>query len=301
MLRRVSTLVFCLVVASGCANHVRYADEMREREFRDVLSAVTRVEPREPVISQPFAELGVHVEQTVQIRRRETVVRLDEETPWRGQDELWEVPSGLVAVPFFIGVRASDKLFLGLIPDKWIESGMDWSFAALNPALNLESDARLEGREISRKSHDLEKELLHETVPLAGKTVLLSLEQGPAQRVTLDSAGHARVELLELVPGVPNTTPRVLHVEVPGEGVRATESLELPLARTTSARLVRAARAREAALLPGATPDSAAQALARLDSLGFPESALLVEHQLRDRQHANSSWLSRLDLALQDD
>jgi hypothetical protein len=45
--------------------------------------------------------------------------------------------------------------------------------------------------------------------------------------------------------------------------------------------------------------EAAARGLVALDALGFPESALALEHELRDRQQRNASWLSRLDLALQ--
>lgn len=300
MLRRVLTLGFCLLAAAGCANHVRYEDEMREHETRDVTRAVTRIEPREGVVAQPLAEFTLSVDETVRVRRRETIVHLDEETPWRAENELLEVPEGLVAVPFFIGVRASNKMLLGLIPDDWIDSGMDFGFAALNPALNVEAPDRVVGREIGRKSRELEGGLEEQSRPLAGVPVVLTLAAGPSQALTCDADGRVRVDLLGLVRGVPEPPPRVLRVAVAGEGLRAPASVELPLSRSLRSRLVQAARAREAALAPGVSPDSAAQALATLDGLGFREGATELEHELRDRQHANAAWLSRLDLALED-
>jgi hypothetical protein len=76
--------------------------------------------------------------------------------------------------------------------------------------------------------------------------------------------------------------------------------VELPLSRSLRSRLVRAARAREAALAPGVSADTAAQALDAIEALGFRDSAVQIERELRDRQHGNAAWLSRLDLALEE-
>jgi hypothetical protein len=300
MLRRTCTLVLCLSAAVGCANHVRYADEMREHESRVVTDSVTRIESREPVIAEPSAALTVTADETVRLRRRETVVHLDEETPWRAQNELWEVPTGLVTVPFFVGVRASNKFFfLGMVPETWIGAGIDYSFAALNPALNVENEDRVVGREVSRKSRDIDEAESRAVRPLAGTPVVLSLAEGPSQTLTCDASGRVKIELLELLRGTPQQPPTVLHVEVQGDGLRPAATLELPLARGLRTRLVKAAHARDAALAPGVSPDAAARSLALIDNLGFRESASLAEQELRDRQHGNASWLSKLDLALE--
>jgi len=177
---------------------------------------------------------------------------------------------------------------------------MDFGFAALNPALNVEAPDRVVGREVGRRSRDVDGGEERASRPLSGVPVVVTLAAGPSQALTCDADGRVRVELLELVRGVPEPAPAVLHVEVAGDGVRAPASIELPLSRALRARLVRAARARVAALAPEVSPDGAARALALLDGLGFRDSALRVEQELRDRQHANAAWLSRLDLALED-
>jgi len=297
---RVTALAISLLALAGCANHVRFSDEVRQRETRVVTHAATRIEMREAVIAQPFAELALSADEVLQVRSRETLVHLDEETPWRPLNELWEVPTGLVTAPFFVALRASDKLFLGLIPDAFIEDGTDYGFAALNPALNVESDARVRGREISRRSRELERDEERKSRTLGGTELSLSLGQGRSERVLTDAQGRARVELLALVDGAPKSSPRVLRIEVPGDGVRAPAVLERPLARQMSARLLRGAQVRAALRKAGASPDAVAQALLQLDALGFSESALALEHELRARQGANAAWLARLDLALDD-
>src|SRR5258706_332416 len=297
---RVTALAISLLALAGCANHVRFSDEVRQRETRVVTRAVTRIEMRESVIAQPFAELALSADEVVQTRSRETLVHLDEETPWRPLNELWEVPTGLVTVPFFLALRASDKLLLGLIPDAFIDDGTDYGFAALNPALNVESDARVRGREISRRSRELERHEERKSRALDATELLLSIGQGPSERVVTDAKGRARVERLALLGSVPKTSPRALRIEVPGDRVRTTAVLELPLPRQVSARLLRGAQVRAALRKAGASPDAVAQALVELDALGFSESALALEHELRARQQANAAWLARLDLALDD-
>ncbi|HXX47915.1 MAG TPA: hypothetical protein VEN47_06790, partial [Myxococcota bacterium] len=230
--------------------------------------------------------------------RRETVVRLDEETPWRLQNELWEVPTGLVAVPFFVAVRASNKMCLGLIPQDFIDGGLDFAFAALNPLLNVESETRLEGREISRQSRDLRSDEERSTRPLAGVPVRVALARQPGVELASDATGRVRVDLLALFEGAPGAAPRSLRVEVAGDGLRSPAALELPLSGRIRARLLEGAHERAAARAPEASAETAARALVALDALGFRDSAQTLERELREREQANTAWLARLDLAL---
>jgi len=202
MLRRWAALGLCAAAALGCANHVRFDEEVREHESRDVTRAATRIDAPAPVVASPALELVVSVDETVLVRRRETLVRLDEETPWRLENELWEVPTGLVAVPFFVGVRASNKLCLGLIPQDFIDGGTDFAFAALNPALNVESETRVEGREVSRSTRELKPDEERSTRPLAGAAVTVALGHAPAVALSTDATGRLHVDLLALVDGV---------------------------------------------------------------------------------------------------
>ena len=298
MLRRVVTLALCAAAALACANHVRFDDELREHESRDVTRAVTRIETPSPVVASPSVDLAVAVDETVLVRRRETIVHLDEETPWRVQNELWEVPTGVVAVPFFVGVRASNKLCLGLIPQDFIDNGLDFAFAALNPALNVESPDRVRGREVARKTHELESQVATNTRPLAGVSVLVSLLPNARAGLVTDAAGRVHIDLLALLDGAPDVAPRSLRVEVAGAATRGGAALELPLAGLIRARLVEGAHARAAALAPKASAESAARALVALGALGFRDSALALERELRERQQSDTAWLSRLDLAL---
>src|SRR5262245_4036819 len=112
MLRRMAAGLLLAFAAAGCANHVRFTDEVRTGEKREVRRAATRIETPASV-AHPYLELALSSEETLSVRRRETLVKLDESTPWSPVEELWEMPAGVVAIPFFAALRASDKLCLG--------------------------------------------------------------------------------------------------------------------------------------------------------------------------------------------
>ena len=298
MLHRVCAGLLLAFAAVGCANHVRFADEVREHESREVASAATRI-AAPAALAQPYLELALTSEETLSVRRRETLVKLDEETPWRLRDELWEVPAGLVAIPFFTAMRAADKLCLGLIPDDTYNDGLDWGFAALNPAMNVESETRLEGREVARKTRELGHFEEHDSRPLAGVPIAVTLPGHPKVTTASDAGGQVRLELLQLVPDALRSAPRRIRVEVAGEGVRSGASVEVPISRPIAERLTAAVHERQRLRSSSISAEAAARGLVALDALGFPESALALEHELRDRQQRNAGWLSRLDLALQ--
>ena len=299
MPRGVCAALLLAFAAVGCANHVRFSHEVRAYESREVASAATRIDAPH-ALALPYLELALTSEETLSVRRRETLVKLDEETPWRAQDELWEVPTGLVAIPFFTAMRASDKLLLGLIPDDTFNDGLSFGFAALNPGLNVESDARLRGREVARKTRELGRFEEHETRPLAATPLMVAIPGHPRVSFASDAAGRVRIELLRLLPDGLRAAPRRVRIEVAGEGVRKGAAVDVPLARPVADRLSAAVRERQRLRASGISAEAAARGLLALDALGFPESALALEHELRERQQRNASWLSRLDLALTD-
>ena len=298
MLHRACAGLLLAFAAAGCANHVRFADEVREHESREVARAETRI-AAPASLALPYVELALTSEETLSVRRRETLVKLDEETPWRARDELWEVPSGLVAIPFFTAMRASDKLCLGLIPDDTFNNGLEWGFAALNPALNVESETRLEGREVARRTRELGRFEEHQSRPLGGAPIAVTIPGHPVATFASDAGGRVRIELLRLIPDGLREAPRRIRVEVAGDGIRRGATLEVPISRPIGERLALGVRERQRLRSSSISAEAAARGLVALDALGFPESALALEHELRDRQQRNASWLSRLDLALQ--
>jgi len=136
-------------------------------------------------------------------------------------------------------------------------------------------------------------------VPLANATVAAEIPGHPKVFFAADAGGQARIELLRLVPDRLRAAPRRVRIEVAGDGVRRGAVLEVPISAKIAESLAEAVRERQRLRSAGISAESAAHGLVALDTLGFPESALALERELRERQQRNSAWLSRLDLALQ--
>jgi hypothetical protein len=195
-------------------------------------------------------------------------------------------------------MNGASALDLRFAPDKRTAEFTAWSVTALNPLMNLPSHARLRREEVSRESEELDRDVRRERRPLAGVRLALALDPRSPKRLRADEHGRVSTDLLALLPPELEAGPRVLRVSVDGEETREPYVVELPLARELSARLVRAARLRAAARAPGAPPEAVGRSLAALSALGFPESAVGLEVELRAGAARDRAWLARLDDAL---
>jgi hypothetical protein len=298
MLRRLLALAASAALLPACANHVRYSKDSFETSAREVVHAETVVEPNAPVLTAPELELELLADETAVVRKLRTRVRIDEHTPYNSGYELWEVPVGIVGLPVLLLARAVDLVGFGFVPDASLDEFAGWTFAALNPLLNVESESRLRRSEVSRETEELDREVRRELRPLAGAKVLLALDAGAPQAVTSDALGRVHVELLALAPARLPGRPRGLRVSVEAEDKRERLVVEIPLSHAFTARLAQALNARRLARAPGASPEAIGRSLVELDALGFFAGALALEAELRAREGANPAWLARLDSAL---
>lgn len=298
MLRRWLAIVAGAALLPACANHVRYSSDAFESKAREVVHTSTVVEPAGPVLTSSAVDLEVLADETAVVRKLRTRVRFDEYTPYKSGYELWEVPVGTVCLPILLVARVVDLVGFGVVPDKSLDAFAGWTFSAMNPLLNTESDSRLRRNEISRETEELESHVRRELKPLAGAEVVLALDARTSKTFQSDARGRVRVELLALAPDSLPGHPRTLRVAVAGEGKREREVFELPISRTLATQLVQAMASRRRAASPSATPEVIGRSLAELDGLGFPASALALENELRARAGANRAWIARLDAAL---
>jgi hypothetical protein len=227
-----------------------------------------------------------------------TRVRSEEYTPYRSGPETWEIPAGLLCLPAVAVVNGADAVGLPFVTERNREEFTHWSLVALNPLMNLESRSRVFRNEVSRESEELDRDVRRELRPLAGVRLALALDPRAPRRFTSDARGRVSVDLLALAPADLAGGPRMLRVSVDGEETREPHVVELPIARALSARIVRGARLRSAARARGASPETVGRALAALSELGFAESAVGLETELRARAAEDRAWLARLDDAL---
>ncbi|MBM4335586.1 MAG: hypothetical protein FJ108_06690 [Deltaproteobacteria bacterium] len=298
MPRRLLAVLASTVLLPACANHVRYTGDAYRTSERDVVHAETVVEPQSVPLATPEVELALLADETAVVRKLRTRIRIEESTPYKSGYELWEVPLGTVCVPVLLVLRVVDLVGFGILPDASLDAFAGFTFSAMNPLLNVESESRVRRKEVSRETEELDREVRRELRPLAGAKLVLTLDATAPQTRTSDARGRVRVGLLELVPDRLPGRPRLLRLSIEGEGERERQTLELPISHSLASRLVRALELRSQLRAPGATPEAIGRTLLELDGLGFSAAALSLETELRARESANPVWLARLDSTL---
>lgn len=298
MFRRALALGSAAALLSGCVNHVRYSSDAFEHSVRDVVNSETVVDAHAPVLVAPRLDLELAADETAIVRRMRTVVRNDEYTPYRSGPETWEVPVGLLCLPAMLFANAGHAVGLDLAQPRSLGRFTSWTLVAVNPLMNLGAEGRMRREEVSRESEELDHEVRRELRPLAGVRLALALDPRAPRRFVADARGRVSVELLALAPPELSGGPRVLRVSVDGEETREPHVVELPISRALAGRIERGARLRAAARAPGASPEAVGRALATLATLGFSDSAVALETELRTRAADDRGWLARLDSAL---
>lgn len=298
MLRRWLAIAASPLLFAACTNHVRYTSDSFERSKREVVYAEALVEPQKQILKSPDVEILLEADETVVVRKLRSHVRFDEYTPYRSGYEVWEVPVGAVCLPVLVVLRVADTVGLGMVPDQKLDDFAGFTFSAMNPLLNLESETRVRRNEVSRETEELDRDVQRGLRPLAGAKLELALDARTPKKFKTDARGRVQVELLSLAPDSLPGRPRALRVSVEGEGKREARVFELPLSQTLASQLTHAVEIRRRARAPGTSPEAIGRSLTELDALGFSTSALALEHELRIREDANLAWLARLDAAL---
>jgi hypothetical protein len=298
MLRRWLALAASAALLPACANHVRYASDTFEREKRKVVYSDAVVERQTSILKTPDVELALAIDETVIVRKMRSNVRFDVYTPYRSGYEIWEVPVGLVCLPVLLVGRVGDVVGLGVVSDEKLDDFSDFTWSAMNPLLNVESESRVRRNEISRQSEELDRDVVRDLRPLSRAKLALALDARKPKTLTTDAHGRVQVDLLALAPDSLPGRPRVLRVAVDGEGKRAARVFDLALSQPLANSLVRAVDLRRRARAPGASPEAIGRSITELDALGFSAASLALEQELRTREYANLAWLARLDAAL---
>ena len=144
------------LVLGGCANHVRYVDVLEEETRTDLRSQEHAIEGGGDTLRTSRITLKLVRIETYEDRIERRTVRQQEYTPYAGWRELYEVPGGLVSVPLSLGFNVLGAVLLGFIPDEAVRGYTSWTYAALNPALNVESAERMQRRPVEVLSGDTE-------------------------------------------------------------------------------------------------------------------------------------------------
>ncbi len=218
-----------VALATGCANSLRTLELEDGLERRDSTSASYDIQAPEGPLRTALVVLQVQLEEVTVTSSARTVRRVEDITPYQSLRELYEVPGGLVALPLSFVWNALDVALLGFIPNEVVEPFTYWTFAALNPLLNTESESRVERRELDSRVLPSTNETQRAERPAAGQWIDVALAGAPSVRLATDDAGSLSVFLDELPWPRDLGIPRRVVATVPtadGEGARAEIELD---------------------------------------------------------------------------
>lgn len=205
-------IVFC-VFFSGCANHLKVETHTETEMVRDKISHAVDIGTNAgSLVTTALVNVEVQESQAFTVKTFESKAEYDVVTPYKGVLEIYEVPMGIVLLPIGVVVNVLDFATLGLLPNKITDVLLDWSFAGMNPFLNLESENRTERtlKKADKKMIDKKEEFLKK--PLANTELLVSSD-GAHMNITLDEFGKAEVSMVRLSALSSNIEKIALAVE----------------------------------------------------------------------------------------
>ena len=205
-------IAFC-VFFSGCANHLKVETHTETEMVRDKISHAVDIGTNAgSFVTTALVNVEVQESQACTGKTFESKAEYDVVTPYKGVLEIYEVPMGIVLLPIGVVVNVLDFATLGLLPNKITDVLLDWSFAGMNPFLNLESENRTERtlKKADKKMIDKKEEFLKK--PLANTELLVSSD-GAHMNITLDEFGKAEVSMVRLSALSSNIEKIALAVE----------------------------------------------------------------------------------------
>lgn len=177
MKRLTVPLILALLLATGCANHVKQDITSTENIQRERVSATVSVTPLQGTVSpQGSLESSAVVLRYDTITHekvtRENITRVvDLSTPYSPARELYELPVGIVSIVGGIVINVLDFALLGLLPNAMTDVPVAVGFAGINPFMNIESRNRVVSTPVSNDTVIMDETVDVTTTPLAGKTV----------------------------------------------------------------------------------------------------------------------------------
>lgn len=289
-----AAMAFC---AFGCANHVRFLDVQEERLDTVRVDTEYEIEGGDARILSSEIQLAFFQIEHFEDRTEQTTIKFEEYTPYQPARELYEVPAGLVSVPLSIAFNALRVASLFYIPGDMVEGYTAWTYAALNPFMNVESSERVVRERIAVT--DVEKFSEHRRVrtSLVGAPVAARYDLGTPADLVTGEEGVVTFHLLDVVSASMGPRPRKLYVALVKEG-GAGVGHEYFIRRGLARQL---GLARRPMLIVNGIPDdpeALGEALYALDRLGFPEYSVRLEDEIVTRNQHDAEFVQAFRDAL---
>jgi hypothetical protein len=286
--------VFC---APGCANHGRYLDVQEDRVDTLLVDTEYEVDGGDVRIVASEVRLSFFKIDHFEDRAEQTTIKFEEYTPYQAARELYEVPAGLVSVPLSLAFNALRVASLFYIPGEAVDAYTDWTYAALNPFMNVESSDRVVRERIAVTDTEKSSEHRRVRMPLVGAHVAARYDLGAPASLATDESGVVSFHLLDAVSPSMGPRPRKLRVSLemaPDSDVAHEYFIRRGLAR-------RLGLARRPMLIVNGIPDdpqALGDALYALDRLGFPEYSVRLEDEIVTRNQRDEEFVQAFRDAL---
>ena len=278
----------------ACANHIRDVEFESKNLNAEVKELHYEVEAVPEVIETPKVELRYVKEELIESRIDLTLTLVEEYTPYAVVYELYEVPLGALSVPLSLGLNVLGVLLPGVVSRSLVNDYTDWSFAAANPFLNVQSEARFERRELSSKTRTAESTQNLVQNPLANWPVLIRYDDHRPIRVNTDAEGRVAFHVLELRTSSLETPPRKINASVGSDKTPgAPLHVELFIDRELGRRVFEASK-----LIPDinnavVSSTRLSRAVYALDQIGFKAYSLRLEDRIYQRFEGNPKFVDR--------
>jgi hypothetical protein len=278
----------------ACSNHIRFVEFETKNLSADVKELRYQVDEAPEMIEGPKIELNYYREELIESRIDLTLTKVEEFTPYGPARELYEVPLGLVSIPLTLGFNVIGVILPGYVSRSAVNKYTDWTFAAANPFLNVESTKRVGRREVDvvTRTAEVRENLVQK--PLANWPVEIHFDNDEAVRMETDEEGRISFHLLEVGTSSLSAPPRKLTLSVgshktPGDPLR----LEFYVDRDLSRRVYEASKLIPVVNSPLVSSSRLSRAVYALDQIGFKEYSLRMEDQIYERFASNEAFLSR--------
>ncbi len=194
---RTGAALFGALLLSGCANQLPQRSEHEERLERRLLAHSLQIDIGKPqILALPQRRVRIYEQKTFEVTSFEVTRRYDRYTPYQIWRELYEVPLGAVAVVVGIGANIINVAMLGRLPDSVTKDWINYGFAGLNPAMNVESNGRSEQNLAKIEELQQDKRTEHSSLPWAERPVLVKAGKETYELDT-DHSGVLRLNLLD--------------------------------------------------------------------------------------------------------
>lgn len=268
------------LLLGGCANHLPQRSEQEARSERKLLEHSLHIDLGQPAtLELPQRRIRLQEQKTFAVTDYEVTRRYDRYTPYQPWRELYEVPLGAVAVVAGVGANLLNVALLGNVPESATRGWIEYGFAGLNPAMNVESNGRAEQNLALLSDKRLGQRTEYLSLPWAERPVQVTAA-GQSFELTSDRRGVLHLNLLD-APFADQDVSRIglitLRISDPLDASQA--EARLPVSRTLRGKL-QEARELIFADLEDDEVEQWVHRVRRLAELGLEEEASELEQSL---------------------